>query len=170
MRNATPRLVSACIAMLLLGACGPAPSSTAAATAPASPASPASSETPPAATLPSPSADASGDAGVAPAEALPPPDLASTTPSADAWLGKWIGPEGTFLELARADGGYDVLVQSLDGPAHYAGVPVDAHIEFTRAGKRESIQATDGPGTGMKWLAEKHDCLVIQPSEGFCRD
>jgi hypothetical protein len=101
---------------------------------------------------------------------LPPPDLATSAPAADAWLGKWIGPEGTFLELSRAEGGYDVLVQSLDGPAHYAGVPVDAHVEFTRAGKRESIQATDGAGTGMKWLADKHDCLVIQPGEGFCRD
>ena len=168
MRSATLRLASACIAMLLLGACSPTASPPPAAAM--APASTGSSNTPPGTTMPGPPSDASGDAGPVPGGALPPPDLASTMPPAEAWLGKWTGPEGTFLELSRADAGYDVLVQSLDGPAHYAGVPVDAHIEFTRAGKRESIQATDGPGTGMKWLADKHDCLVIQPSEGFCRD
>jgi hypothetical protein len=158
--------------MLLLAGCGadaPAPASTSTSTSTSTTPSPAPVEK----TATAPSAEAASPAVPAPdatLPALPPPDLASATPPTDAWLGKWIGPEGTFLELTRGEGGYDVLLQSLDGPAHYAGVPVDAHIEFTRAGKRESIQATDGPGTGMKWLADKHDCLVIQASEGFCRD
>ena len=34
----------------------------------------------------------------------------------------------------------------------------------------ETIIATSGKGTGMKWLADKHDCLVIKPGEGYCRD
>jgi hypothetical protein len=31
------------------------------------------------------------------------------------------------------------------------------------------LRATDGAGTGMKWLADKTDCLVVAPGEGFCR-
>src|ERR1700704_4804347 len=40
----------------------------------------------------------------------------------DAWLGKWIGPEGTYLLLSRKDDKYVVKIQSLDGPATYQGV------------------------------------------------
>ena len=36
-------------------------------------------------------------------------------------------------------------------------------------GKQEKIYATNGIGTGMKWLADKNDCLAIRPGEGFCR-
>jgi hypothetical protein len=39
-----------------------------------------------------------------------------------------------------------------------------------RDGTTETIRATDGAGTGMKWLANKTDCLVVTVgSEGFCR-
>lgn len=34
----------------------------------------------------------------------------------------------------------------------------------------ETIRATNGPGTGMKWLADKRNCFVIRPGEGFGRD
>jgi len=165
MHDTSRLLIPVCLSMLLLAGCGAA-----APPPPSAPPTPTTAET--SATAPSAEAAAptAPDASTGTEPALPPPDLASATAPTDAWLGKWIGPEGTFLEISRGEGGYDLLVQSLDGPAHYPGVPVDAHIEFTRAGKRESIQATDGPGTGMKWLAGKHDCLVIQASEGFCRD
>jgi hypothetical protein len=91
-------------------------------------------------------------------------------PPADAGLGTWTGPEGTSLVLSRKGAGYDVVVTNLDGPATYAGVPVDSHIEFERNGTRESIVAGNGAQTGMKWLAGKQHCLVIRPGEGFCRD
>jgi len=87
----------------------------------------------------------------------------------DDWLGRWIGPEGTYLELARQADGYSVTIQSLDGPARYDGRPVNDHIEFKRNGKVESIRATGGPDTGMKWLADKSRCLTIRMGEGFCR-
>jgi hypothetical protein len=56
------------------------------------------------------------------------------------WVGRWPGPEGTWLDISVADG------------------------------VRESLRATDGAGTGMKWLAGKTTCLVVRPGEGFCRD
>jgi hypothetical protein len=90
--------------------------------------------------------------------------------ASDAWLGEWTGPEGTFLRIAGGQGIYQVTVRDLDGPRTFAGEGIALGIEFRRDGMRELIRATDGPGTGMKWLTEKHDCLVIRPGEGFCRD
>jgi hypothetical protein len=96
--------------------------------------------------------------------------LTSAPSIPDAWLGKWIGPEGTFLVLSQKGEGYEILIQSLDGPNTYAGVAVGGHLEFQRDGKTESIRAGSGQETGMKWLLEKKDCLVIRSGEGFCRD
>jgi len=88
----------------------------------------------------------------------------------DAWLGQWHGPEGTFLSISKLGAGYGVTIQSLDGPSKYVGRAVQNHIEFVRNGKTESIRATDGQATGMKWLADKKTCLTINVGEGFCRD
>lgn len=116
------------------------------------------------------------EADSTPAPAPPPaatdaaPSPAPATSVTDAWLGKWIGPEGTFLVLAKKGDGYEVTIQSLDGPSTYAGVAAGDHIEFQRDGKTESIRAGSGQETGMKWLLDKKDCLVIRQGEGFCRD
>lgn len=93
-----------------------------------------------------------------------------TSPATDAWLGRWNGPEGTFLLLEGAAGRYVVTVQNLDGPRTFDGVAAGDAIRFARDGVEESLQATDGAGTGMKWLADKHDCLAVRPGEGYCRD
>lgn len=93
-------------------------------------------------------------------------DVAST----DAWLGDWRGPEGTLLTLAGGQGEYRVTVRNLDGPRSFSGSAVAGGIAFERDGITETIRATDGVGTGMKWLADKRDCVVIRPGEGFCRD
>lgn len=105
------------------------------------------------------------------------PPSAPTLPAAsieasvvNQWLGQWTGPEGTLLWLARKGAGYQIKIQSLDGPNTYEGQAVGDHIEFQRNGVTESIHAGSGIDTGMKWLADKKDCLVIRQSEGFCRD
>jgi hypothetical protein len=90
-------------------------------------------------------------------------------PIPDGWLGRWTGPEGTYLELAKSGDRYEIKIQSLDGPATYEGVAVSGHIEFQRDGRTETIRAGNGKDTGMKWLLEKNDCLVIKAGEGFCR-
>ncbi|WP_428313271.1 hypothetical protein [Hydrocarboniphaga sp.] len=105
-----------------------------------------------------PSSDAAATAAVA-ADSVP-----------EAWMGRWTGPEGTLLDLSRSSGVYSVKVTSLDGPATYEGKGVGDHIEFQRDGKLETIRATNGQQTGMKWLAGKTNCLTIRQSEGFCRD
>ena len=94
----------------------------------------------------------------------------TSTPAADKWLGKWGGPEGTFLELAGGSGKYEVTIQNLDGPRTFQGNAVGDQIEFERNGMKESLRATNGAATGMKWLSEKSDCLTVRAGEGYCRD
>lgn len=89
---------------------------------------------------------------------------------ADAWLGRWLGPEGTYLLLTRDGKKYTVKIQSLDGPASYQGVVAGDGIQFVRQGTTEFIRAGSGVETGMKWLLDKHHCLIIKTGEGFCRD
>ena len=92
---------------------------------------------------------------------------ASTT---DKWLGQWNGPEGTFLRLTGGTGKYEITIQNLDGPRKFQGSAVDDQIQFERNGVKESIRATNGAGTGMKWLSDKSNCLTVRPGEGYCRD
>ena len=92
------------------------------------------------------------------------------TNATDRWLGKWIGPEGTYLVLSKNAGKYVVLINSLDGPATYEGTEAGERIEFQRNGRTETIHAGNGHDTGMKWLQDKTNCLIIKTGEGFCRD
>jgi hypothetical protein len=88
----------------------------------------------------------------------------------DPWLGQWNGPEGTFLKLEGGKGKYQVTIQNLDGPRTFSGRAADDEIQFERDGVKETIRATNGVETGMKWLAGKTDCLTIKTGEGYCRD
>ncbi len=98
-----------------------------------------------------------------------PAAAAPAVASTDRWLGQWNGPEGTFLQLSRSGDKLVVKIQSLDGAASYDGVAVGDRIEFQRDGKTASIRAGTGQQTGMKWLADKSDCLIVQTGEGYCR-
>ncbi len=85
-------------------------------------------------------------------------------------LGRWKGPEGTFLLLEGEGGKYVVTIQNLDGPRTFDGKGAGNAITFVRDGKNMAIRPTNGAGTGMKWLAGRKDCVVIDTGEGFCRD
>lgn len=95
---------------------------------------------------------------------------ANSTPVTDKWLGKWIGPEGTYLQIAGANGRYEITIRNLDGPRTFQGRAVGLQVEFERDGAREVIRATNGAETGMKWLSEKTNCLTVRAGEGYCRD
>lgn len=86
------------------------------------------------------------------------------------WAGRWNGPEGTYLEIAPKNEGYDVTIRNLDGPVTYHGTGTPNGIVFERDGVNEAIKSGNGQDTGMKWLAGKENCLVVKPGEGFCRD
>ena len=88
----------------------------------------------------------------------------------DAWQGTWNGPEGTYLKVtAKPDSGYEIVIKDLDGARSFEGIGTADQIHFTRDGQEERIRATDGAGTGMKWLADKSECLTVKPGEGYCR-
>ena len=93
-----------------------------------------------------------------------------SAPVADQWLGKWNGPEGTFLQLVGGHGKYQVTIQNLDGPRTFQGNAAGDRLEFERNGVKESVRATNGVETGMKWLSEKSNCLTVRAGEGYCRD
>lgn len=114
-----------------------------------------------------------GTESAAPAASSPPaasPAPKPAAPATDQWVGQWNGPEGTFLALAGGGGQYEVTVRNLDGPRTFAGTAAGDRIEFERDGVKESIRATNGAETGMKWLAEKKNCLTVRAGEGYCRD
>jgi hypothetical protein len=87
----------------------------------------------------------------------------------DAWAGQWYGPEGTFLRIDGKGGNYELTIQNLDGPLKYTGVGIGEKIQFERNGIKETIHATNGEDTGMKWLSDKSDCLTIRVGEGYCK-
>lgn len=95
---------------------------------------------------------------------------ASSAQTADKWLGKWVGPEGTFLLLAGGGGTYKVTIQNLDGPQTFKGLAAGDQIAFERNGVKEYLRATTGAETGMKWLSDKSNCLAVRVGEGYCRD
>jgi hypothetical protein len=99
------------------------------------------------------------------APVAPPPAVVAT----DKWAGKWNGPEGTFVEIAGANGTYQVIISNLDGPRTFKGAADGNRVTFERDGISESLRAGSGAETGMKWLSEKTDCLIVKPGEGYCR-
>lgn len=101
------------------------------------------------------------------------PAISAATAAPDklaGWLGRWQGPEGTYLSIEESGDAYSLEIADLDGPKRYAASRDGDQLRFERNGKTETIRATDGPQTGMKWLQDKSDCLTINSGEGFCRD
>ncbi len=88
----------------------------------------------------------------------------------DEWKGRWNGPEGTYVSISGHGNDYVLEIADLDGPKSYAAKRAGDHLVFERNGLTESIRATDGKQTGMKWLQDRTTCLTIRSGEGFCRD
>lgn len=123
------------------------------------------------------SGPATADADLPKGNALPPPDLELLPESeearpTDGWLGRWTGVEGTYLDIAaRDDGGYALTMQyTLDQSGTFAGRAEGEAILFERDGRTERLRPGTGEETGMKWLLDKRDCLVVREGEGYCRD
>lgn len=113
----------------------------------------------------------------------PAPPEAENTPAAepapvaalptDSWVQKWTGVEGTSLTISKTAmaGAYHIEEVTLDGPKTFAGTAEGDQINFVDGGKLYTITAGNGADTGMKYLATKSDCLVVEfGSRGFCRD
>lgn len=88
----------------------------------------------------------------------------------EQWLGRWNGPEGTYLDISGTPADYRLTIANLDGPRRFVGRAQGSKIVFVRDGVVESVSATDGEATGMKWLLDKQNCLTVRSGEGYCRD
>ncbi len=95
---------------------------------------------------------------------------AMTSVDATGYVGKWTGPEGTSMTITPAGSEYEVVITNLDGPRTFTGTLEGDGIHITRDATPLVIHKGDGQATGMKWLADKHDCLVVAANEGFCKD
>lgn len=103
-------------------------------------------------------------------------EKAAQAPDRDGWIGKWIGVEGLVLTINKDPSGpgrYRLAnTYSLDPGATgvFAGTATQEGIVFTRPDGPKLLRATDGEATGLKYLADKKDCLTVAPGEGYCRD
>jgi hypothetical protein len=108
-------------------------------------------------------------------EAQNQPPTPSLAPNAaprkiDGWIGRWNGPEGTYLEISKSGDTYEIQIKDLDKVQTYRGTATRDGMTFERNGKAETIHSGNGERTGMKWLLDKKNCLVIRYGEGYCRD
>lgn len=108
-----------------------------------------------------------------PVQTAPPTQMMASVPT-NAWVGRWVGPEGTFLEIANKDGPYSgryTLTNrySLDAEGSFEALADRNSLVFTRNGQKLRLTAGTGDETGMKWLAGKPTCLIVAPGEGYCR-
>jgi hypothetical protein len=94
----------------------------------------------------------------------------SATRATDKWIGRWNGPEGTYLELSKRGDHYSIQIKDLGKLQTYEGSAAADRISFMRNGKAEFISSGNGEETGMKWLRDKKNCLLVHPGEGYCRD
>ena len=114
-----------------------------------------------------------------PAKPAPPSvqaTLAPETPPTDKWIGQWIGVEGLHLTIAKDDnigrGHYLLTMQyglDAEDAGTFKGEAAEDGIAFTRPDGPQSLRAGDGAATGLKWLADKKDCLIVATGEGYCR-
>jgi predicted small lipoprotein YifL len=86
------------------------------------------------------------------------------------WMGKWDGPEGTYLKLEKSGDGYAVIIKDLDKEERYLGVADNMRIRFLRGEKQEYLHLGSGRDAGMKWLSDKPYCLIVKTGEAYCRD
>ena len=109
-----------------------------------------------------------------------PPSVQATlvpqTPPTDQWVGNWIGVEGLNLTIAKDDsigrGHYLLTMQyglDADDSGTFKGEAAEDGIAFNRPDGPQLLRAGDGAATGLKWLADKKDCLIVTTGEGYCR-
>ncbi len=88
---------------------------------------------------------------------------------ADRLVGRWTGPEGTFVDVTPAGDAYRLVIRSLDSLSAYTGEATGEGIAFTRAGVPCRLDPRTGRETGLTGLLDEETCVVVAPGEGYCR-
>lgn len=102
--------------------------------------------------------------------ATPRPAPSTATASRD-YAGRWIGVEGTYLNVTPTGPNTASLEMQydLDNKGTYPAIVTPEGLRFTRNGETLLLRPSDGDATGLKWLAGKRDCLTVKSGEGYCR-
>lgn len=102
--------------------------------------------------------------------ATPTPPPSTATASRD-YAGRWIGVEGTYLNVTPTGPNTASLEMQydLDNKGTYPASVTPEGLRFTRNGETLLLRPSNGDATGLKWLAGKRDCLTIKSGEGYCR-
>lgn len=89
-----------------------------------------------------------------------------------SWAGKWTGVEGMYVTITPTQTErYSLEMQSdLDTKGTYVGRDSEHGIQFERGGEALSLHRGSGEDTGLKYLADKKECLIVKLGEGYCRD
>lgn len=89
-----------------------------------------------------------------------------------SWAGKWVGVEGMFVTITPTEPGrYSLEMQSdLDTRGTYKGRDSEHGIQFERGTEKLSLHRGSGEETGLKYLVDKDECLIVKTGEGYCRD
>lgn len=104
------------------------------------------------------------------------PAIANATATAPDFAGRWIGPEGMFLDIAAdpevGPGHYTIrnrwgLDTEMEGA--FKGTVEAGVLRFTRPDGDQTLTPGSGEATGMKYLLDKSDCLIVRTGEGYCR-
>lgn len=100
-----------------------------------------------------------------------PTPTASTASATRDYAGRWIGVEGTYLNVTPTGPSTASLEMQydLDNKGTYPASVTSAGLRFTRNGETLLLRPSDGDATGLKWLAGKKDCLTVRSGEGYCR-
>lgn len=95
----------------------------------------------------------------------------STATAARDYAGRWIGVEGTYLNVTPTGPNTASLEMQydLDNKGTYPASVTPEGLRFTRNGETLLLRPSDGDATGLKWLAGKKDCLTVRSGEGYCR-
>lgn len=93
----------------------------------------------------------------------------------DSLLGRWMGVEGSFVDIIPKQDDYvvtlaywDPVLQSMQYERHEAYASA-AGISYKKNKVEHSIALTDGNGSGMKWLENAKLCIKITPGDGYCK-
>lgn len=82
--------------------------------------------------------------------------------------------EGLFVFISLTELGTYELEMMGETPdmkdnIRVVGRDAEGGISFERDGAPHLLRAATGEETGLKWLADRKNCLMVQESEGFCR-
>lgn len=88
---------------------------------------------------------------------------------ASAWVGRWDGQDGSYLDVTAERGHYVVVIRNLDGEQVFLAAPNKAGLSFSRQGEALFLKVADQQASQVPWAKADQMCLMVKQGEGYCR-